>query len=295
MATKKTSAAQGTLDEAARKDPEVEEVRKVPSPPPTDLPAERPAAQPPAVVSPFEDPSEGFEEADREAYVIPFLTLLQKNSPQVDPDSERYLEGAQVGDFLNTATNEIIRGEVLVVPCKYERKFVEWVPREQGGGFRGHHDPEAFDIEKLARDDRGRFLLPNGNHLADTRYHYCLLVGEGRTPEPVVLGLTSTQIKTSRTWMTQMANVRVVNPASGIPERVNMMACVWRVKPVTQKKDDYTWKGYSFSFARALDLSKELDVYRFAREFNHQVSVGKARVEEPEPAPGGEGEAGDLF
>ena len=57
-------------------------------------------------------------------------------SPQLQKQNGSYIPGASAGDMYNTVTNEIYAGEegISVVPCAYNKKFIEWIPREKGGG-----------------------------------------------------------------------------------------------------------------------------------------------------------------
>jgi len=228
----------------------------------------------------FEDSGLGFEDADRDSYSIPFLAVLQKMSPQCDKDAGEYIKGAEPGMFYNTATQEVLGDEILVIPCAYVRQFIEWTPRDQGGGFKGAHAPESVNLTDLNRDVSGRFLMDNGNHLMDTRYHFVLyLTDEG--PRQAVVSMASTQIKTSRNWMTAMRDFRAKNPQTKALQSVPMMANVWKLSTVTQSNDKGTWKGIKFEHERLLEMPKEQDLYMLAKEFHHQIAVGKVRAEEP--------------
>jgi hypothetical protein len=70
---------------------------------------------------------------------IPFLRVLQALSPQLNKKKAEYIDGASSGDMFNTVTNEYFDGEegVTIVPCFQTTKYLEFTPREQGGGFRG--------------------------------------------------------------------------------------------------------------------------------------------------------------
>lgn len=226
----------------------------------------------------------GFENADKESYSIPFLTILQTNSPQCDEDDGAYVKGAKAGSFFNTATQEVYSGKdgVLIIPCYYNRSFVEWVPRDEGGGFRGQHSPESIELTKLERDDSGKFVLTNGNHLADTRYHFCmLLTDEG--PRPVVISMTSTQIKASKNWMTAMRDRRARHPETNALVPVPMMANIWHMISVTQSNDKGNWKGFKIEFDHMIEIPGEQDLFLMAKEFHHQVATGQAKAEEPAP------------
>jgi hypothetical protein len=84
---------------------------------------------------------EGLEEVTAEDLAIPFLRVLAQLSPQVNKRDGAYVEGAEAGMIYNTVANEAYDGEkgILVVPCHYNRRFVEWQPRSSGGGFVGSY------------------------------------------------------------------------------------------------------------------------------------------------------------
>ncbi len=50
----------------------------------------------------------GFEGTSSRDYAIPFISLLQSLSPQVDKDDAKYVEGAEVGMFYNSASGELL-------------------------------------------------------------------------------------------------------------------------------------------------------------------------------------------
>ena len=88
-------------------------------------------------MSGFEDVTvTGFAEVSAEDMSIPFLRILDKGSPQVNKRDGAYVEGAEPGMIYNTVANEVYDGEVgvTVIPCYFNRRFIEWKPRESGGG-----------------------------------------------------------------------------------------------------------------------------------------------------------------
>ena len=93
----------------------------------------------------------GFEDTDADDYAIPFVAVLQKGSPQVDPDDGAYINGAKPGLFYNTVTGELFK-DITVIPCARRREFVEWVPRDEGGGLIGRHDPDSDVVLNCKRD-----------------------------------------------------------------------------------------------------------------------------------------------
>jgi hypothetical protein len=182
----------------------------------------------------------GFEQTTGDDYAVPFLKILQKMSPEVDRDNPAFIEGAEPGQFLNTATAKLYRG-ATIVPCYYRHAMVEWKPREDGGGFVAQHDP-GVEVG-MTRDESGRWETGRGTYLADTRYFFCLHVTEEGEPEPVVLPFASTQIKKARTWMTRMQALRMPGP-EGTRVPMPMFANLWRITDVPEQNDKGTWRGY---------------------------------------------------
>lgn len=224
----------------------------------------------------------GFEEADRDAFSIPFLVILQKGSPQVDKDDPSYIEGAEAGHFYNTVLGEVYDGKkgISVIPCAYQRRFIEWVPRDQGGGFKGEHLPETVDVASLAKNENGQPIL-NGNNMVDTRYHFCIhLTKDG--PKLVLLTLSSTQIKASRNWMSAMRDKRIKNPKTGVLQSLPMMVYMWKLTTITQSNDKGSWKGFNAEFESILKFPKDTGLYEMARAFHDQVTANKVVIERAE-------------
>ena len=234
----------------------------------------------PAVQNFERDSGAGFENADRDSYALPFLVILQKMSPQCDEDSDGYVDGAKPGMFFNTATGELFDGKegVLLVPFEFQRKFNEWVPREQGGGFRGSYPADKVNVSSFSRDESGRFINEAGNHIIDTRYHFCLLLTE-EGPQPVVFSLTSTQIKKSRNWMTQMQSIKLVGK-SGKKFTPPTFSHVYKATTIGESNEKGDWKGVKIEIDHLLGDGEE-HIYDAAKEARSQVSSGKAKIEDP--------------
>lgn len=226
----------------------------------------------------------GFEEADADSFILPYLTVLQKGSPEVDSDDGAYIEGAKAGQFINTATKTLF-DEVEVVPVHYSRAFVNWKERTEGGGFLGSYSPNDPIVEQADRDDTGKYRLEDGSYLADTRYHFILIVDADGDVEPAILGLSSTQIKKSRQWMSVMKNLKITRP-DGTKFPAPMFSHSYKVTSVGEANDKGSWKGYK------IDLNGPIQsraIFEAAKVFADQVKSGAAKVGDPEGevTPGG--------
>lgn len=255
----------------------------------------------------------GMEGAGAEAFAIPFLTVLQKGSPQVDEDDSAHVKGAKAGMLFETVSGRLYDGRegALLVPCAYRRTFLRWGPRDAGTGFRGEYSPERV-AEERARGGivelEGRLYAPledgtvhdkKCDRFAEVRNHYCLLVDmEELTFAQVLLSLTSTQIKKSKALMSMLAAVRVGPPNNR--RMPDTFANLIRVTTVPESNDKGSWYGVRFALEGLVgDLPEGIgpSVYQAGLEFNRSVAAGSvtARYEEsgahPEAAAGGGGSA----
>jgi len=113
--------------------------------------------------------------------VIPYLNLLQALSPEANEGTDRTIEGAKAGLMLNTATRDLLE-EAIIVPLLKQHFFVEWTPRDEGGGLVERHLPDSDFVRQVRetnnRDAKNMLLTPDGNHLVETFYLTALLLDD---------------------------------------------------------------------------------------------------------------------
>ncbi len=211
-----------------------------------------------------QDSSEGFEEADSSSYAIPFLQILQKLSPACDEDEPTYVDGAEPGMIINTVTKQLYES-LTVIPVHYRKTFIEWVLRENGGGFRGENDPSVGrELQQTCKvNDKNQFILPNGHHLSETSNHYVLVESDDGW-EPALISMASTQLKASRNWMSNMKQATVETP-EGL-RKANMFAYRWTLSTEQQKNDKGKWYGWTFERDFQVDSVELIQDARSTRE-----------------------------
>lgn len=149
---------------------------------------------------------------EREDNLIPYLVVLQDNSPQVKKREASYIEGAEPGMIMRTDIKKIYES-AFFQPCHFSKKWVEWVPRDLGGGggagFAGVHEFKPADAFQKP-DAPNKWALKNGNDLVETRYHIgnLILPDEGRI-DPCVIGMTSSGHTVSRSWTSLQNQFRI--------------------------------------------------------------------------------------
>ena len=219
----------------------------------------------------------GFEETTANDYSIPFLRIVQQMSPQLKKSDPGYVKGCEEGDLFNTATGEVIPGSegVLVVPCLYEHQYLLWAPNR--GGLKGRLtvDEYATCSKQKAKDQNGNEVEINqdGNVITDTRSYYVLLLRENGV-EPAIISMSSTQLKKSKKWMTQMQNIKVNS------QTLPMWSQVYKVTTVTDPGNEKgTWMGWNIVHERQIG---EAELYNAATAFRGQVKSGAVKAQEQE-------------
>lgn len=226
----------------------------------------------------------GMDEVHAEDMSVPFLRILAQLSPQVNKRDGAYVEGAEAGMIYNTVANEVYDGEkgILVVPCYYNRRYVEWKPREKGGGYVNSYEPDDKIVHTTYRDDRGNDVLPNGNLLSNTAQFFVLLLSEDGTPSRCLITMTSTQLKKARKWVTQMQSRTAVgkNGIFVLP----MMSQVYRLRTVEERNDKGSWFGWEVSHERTVNLDTERMLFDMGVAFATSVRAGEVKVKEDQSA-----------
>jgi len=217
----------------------------------------------------------GLEEMTTEDFAIPFIRVLQPLSPQVQKQDGKYVAGASAGDLYNTVTDEIYDGEkgISIVPCAYTKKYLEWIPREKGGGLvNPNHDISI--LSKCVRDEvTNRFITPDGNEIVETAQFFILVLED--EPQQAVLAFTSTQLGVARKWSTMLRMARVQNN-KGVSVGAPMFAYTYKLTTNTQSNEKGSWNGYSVNQEGITELS----IAMMAKDFMAAARAGDVQVKE---------------
>ena len=105
-----------------------------------------------------EEAGAGLENFNTEDMQIPFIRILQALSPQLNKQDSLYIKGAEQGDIFNTVSQQVYKADegVIVVPCFFEKKFLEFALRSSGGGFIKELAPDDKDITLTTREGASR-------------------------------------------------------------------------------------------------------------------------------------------
>ena len=214
---------------------------------------------------------------------IPFVRVLQAMSPQLKKREADYIDGAEQGDMFNTVTAQYFGGDkgVTVIPCYQTTKYLEFTPRDQGGGFRGEIPPTDPILQRTERQG-SKEILPTGNELVKSDQHYCLVIDADGISQPVVIDMKSTQLKVSRRWKTQIAMQKIKHPKTGAMVVPPLFATVWKITTVEESNDQGTWFTPS---VEKVGLVESRDLMLEAKAFRDSVAAGEVKAASEERVP----------
>lgn len=236
----------------------------------------------------------GFENAGSEDYSIPFIGVLQSNSPICAVEES----GARPGMLINTVTGELIKGSegVVFVPVITVHNYVEWRPREKGGGVVGVHDLNSELVGLARREQRvGKFITADENELIETFSVYGVVVNEDGTTSQAVIAFTSTKIKKYKKWMTQARTIQIP-VGDGRRIKAPLPSHRYRVRTTKEKNTkgeffnfDVTFDGANATEAR---LTSDDPIFLEAVAFNEAVKAGLVKVDHEGNAKAGGADTG---
>jgi hypothetical protein len=197
-----------------------------------------------------QDANKGFENTTQEDFALPLLYLLQPLSPQVQDEDAPM----RAGDFFHNVANLALPGKAgfRVIPTAYRKSYVEWVPRDAGGGFVAQYDTR----------DEADASCDVGNEIKETVNLFLLveMEADGAWVE-VVMPCTSTKLKKTRHLMTLMSMKKIPGTSNTAP----MFGQIFRLYSTQEKNDKGTFYNIAFDFDSFVG---DVDLYTQARGFH---------------------------
>ncbi len=253
-----------------------------------------------------DDAGGGFENVTTADLQLPFLQVLQANSPQVaKPANNGGLAGAKAGMLHNTATDEIYDGEVgvVVVGGITQHKYIEWIQRDAGGGFVAMHEPDSELVRKYGLGQFGKIVLPvnegtpmegpyKTRELQETFYLFAVVCTNDEHNTPlglVVIPFASKKIKPYKQMMSRLNGFSVNAKIGGEDRRVTPPLFANRLR-ITTFYDESSPKGafynsklsgYSDNLVTGL-IGKEHPAYQAAKKLRDDVVAGLVMASAPQ-------------
>lgn len=228
---------------------------------------------------------EGMDNMTAADQAVPFIRILQALSPEVAKKDSK-IPGAAPGMFIDSVTSEL-REELIFVPCLTEHLYVEWKPRNAGGGFVARHDLHSGIDRSAKRNEKGKLVLPNGNEIVETFYVAVLLLEEPDSPVPsgfAMLAFTSSGIQPYK------KSIGELRKFPGAPLYAHRLRAVteeqsntegtwanWVIRPVNQPDGDPVFRNGIV--ASIIDpTGPQAGILEVARQFYQDVRAGQANI-----------------
>ena len=224
----------------------------------------------------------GLEGISHDDLATPRLKILMQLSPELESN-----EKARAGMIFNTVTGEVYSGKegILVLPCSFQRQYVEWEERGQGSGAPVNvYGADSDILQKVTRDQSNKDRLENGNYVETCANHFVLLLDkETKSGSPALITMKSTQLKKSRRWNSMMLNLKI--QGSNGPFTPASYSHIYKLSVDKEKNDLGSWFGWNIERIKPLT---DQNVYALAKEFAESVKTGsvKAKPEVEDSASG---------
>ena len=186
----------------------------------------------------LEDSGKGFENSTVDSFAIPVLRILQAASPEcLAEDRDPSVRAGAIYDNINKRAYK----KLTVIPVHFQARYLEWIPREAGGGLVQIHKefPQGLQASSF-----GKTLTVDGHEIVDTRMHYVLFQDDLLNWNPAIISMASASIKKSKIWMTQMESNRtnVTLPGGGVEQRrLSMFSRKYEINTLLEKNTKGSW------------------------------------------------------
>ena len=228
------------------------------------------------------DAGRGMENMGQEDLALPFLKVLSGNDPVLDEN-----EAARKGDIYNTVTGALFKGKdgIRVVPCAYQRRFIQWAPRGSGTGApMAIYEPadERPKTERSPDDNKDYVVGGEGDYIEETHQHFVVLINDDGSLETALIAMKSTQLKKSRKWNSMMAS-RSMMGANG-PFTPPRFSHIYHLKTVSEENSKGSWHGWEMSVEGPID---DIALYTRAKSFADSITAGDVVVKHTDDDAGG--------
>lgn len=225
---------------------------------------------------------EGMETVNASDVLIPRLTILQGLSPQLKKTAAEYIAGAEQGDIADVALSRIYKEGILFLPVLYRKEWLEWTPRESGGGLVQIHSDPAI-LQSCTQNEKRQSVLPNKNIISETAQFFGFnLTGN---MDRVFIPMASTQLKKAKKIITFATEEKLLD-GNNVKFTPPLYYRAYKLGTTTEKNNKGEWFGWTVERGPALpELTQE--TYGFdwkvlfdqAKSFRDSLVQGRARAD----------------
>ena len=235
-----------------------------------------------------QDAGLGNQNMGQEDMALPFLKIISGLDTILDEN-----ETARKGDIVNTVTGTIYKGKkgIRVVPCSYQRRFIQWAPRGQGSGAPlGIFGPNDLrpKTERSSEDNKEYVVGGDGDYIEETHQHFVIILNDDGSNETALIAMKSTQLKKSRKWNSMIASITLKGKDGAFnPPRFSH---IYLLKTVSEENSKGSWHGWEMSKEGVI---QDASIYVRAKTFSESISKDEVVVKHDDGSTSEE--AKDVF
>ena len=219
------------------------------------------------------DAGEGVSNMGQDDLALPFLKILSGLDPLLDE-----LDHAKRGDLYNTVSGQVYKGKdgIRVIPCAYQRRYIQWAPRGSGSGAPTAIYETLQDCPKVQRskDDNKDYVVGgDGEYIEETHQHFVLIIGEDGSVETALIAMKSTALKKSRKWNSMMSSITMQGKNGPFtPPRYSQ---VYLMKTVQEENSKGSWHNWEMTREGPIT---DAAIYKRAKDFYDSINSGDVVV-----------------
>jgi len=204
---------------------------------------------------------------------ISMLRIIENNSPQKKRNKPQYMPEAEEGDILDIALGTLHK-DFFFLPLKHVKRWVEWIPRERGGGFVANHKvPIQTDEE---------FKLPNGNELTETSYFLGWMLHMDGSKTFCIIPMEKTRLRDARNF-----NTLITSEKDAKGNRIPIGFRIFKVSTGPRQRAQHEYYGWDIERTKGTIASwatkNELDLKEVAQEAEEINRTGEMFFEFGKP------------
>ncbi len=210
----------------------------------------------------------GTSTINRDVLGMPFITIIQKGSPEFDETHKDYaakhIENCRPGNFLFEPERMILEQPLELIPLAQTTHYTEWKPNK--GGFMGNHPLSVVSDRNYRRGQKGT-KTEYKEYLGQNELIYTILVAvlfkAGSKWKKGLISFTGTQLKHARNWSKGILGVKYAELPDVQPP---MFAALYKATTRAEQNSEGGWFGWNIQKDRVFDLKADQEILELAFE-----------------------------
>ena len=215
----------------------------------------------------------GLEELGFRDLQTTFLSIIQRNSPELDKDDARFVEDWEAGDIVDKKL-KVAYEDIVFLPVKYIKLWVEWVPQSKGGGWVANH-AEPLPTDRNFQIIEGNHSGTVGNDLNLTYFFIGYIINQAQK-SIAIIAMDRSNIEEAKNWLTTIFNEKD-SKGNSRPMGFKM----FRVMTAVRRNRKGSWYGWEVKTTKGTIVNWAhkygFDIHDLAREIT-QLSENARRM-----------------